>query len=321
MARMARPLSMALLGALVLVAPRGARAQTLDARVLSVTGHTTVTDTTRFGVADCTASVAVRITGGVAGTTGVWDFWEGVACNDPLNRTSTSGTAACTHGHSETITSATDQTVTLPLIDLFPVLAGACSGSDSNPVWVLAAPAAGSTAEVTQYDSLTLILDFTAPTAPTGLGDSSGDPPSLTWTGPSGATDIDHYCVYIDATVTADTCGTSTMFAGDGGTAVACLSTGSAAASYDLASGIAAGGQASVAVAAVDTAGNVGPISNIACARRVPTDGFWDRYQAAGGTASTCAASPSARAGAWPALLALGVAVALGRVVRRRRPR
>jgi hypothetical protein len=71
---------------------------------------------------------------------------------------------------------------------------------------------------------------------------------------------------------------------------------------------------ASIAVSAVDLAGNQGPLSNVACIMVVPTTGFLDRYHANGGTAQTgcpCSAmGPAQLQDAWPvgiSLIALGL--------------
>lgn len=71
---------------------------------------------------------------------------------------------------------------------------------------------------------------------------------------------------------------------------------------------------ASIAVSAVDLAGNQGPLSNVACVKIVPTTGFLDLYRANGGTAQTgcpCSAmGPVQAEEAWPvglAVLALGL--------------
>lgn len=83
------------------------------------------------------------------------------------------------------------------------------------------------------------------------------------------------------------------------------------------------GNLAAVGVVAVDIAGNESTLSELACVEVVPTEGFWEHYQKAGGTADTgCAvhAQPGgvARGEARGALvLALGL-LALARARRRR---
>ncbi|MFI5308492.1 MAG: hypothetical protein ACHQ53_14130, partial [Polyangiales bacterium] len=78
---------------------------------------------------------------------------------------------------------------------------------------------------------------------------------------------------------------------------------------------------ATIAVAAIDLAGNQGPLSNLACVKIVNTTGFLDSYRAHGGTAQSgcpCSAmGPVQVENAWPVVLATSVLVLSGR--RRRR--
>lgn len=46
--------------------------------------------------------------------------------------------------------------------------------------------------------------------------------------------------------------------------------------------------QIAVAVAAKDEAGNIGVLSNVACGVPLATEGFWERYDSAGGQVKTC---------------------------------
>jgi hypothetical protein len=79
--------------------------------------------------------------------------------------------------------------------------------------------------------------------------------------------------------------------------------------------------RATIAVAAVDLAGNQGPLSNLACVSLVPVTGFFDKYRANGGTAATgcqCRAlGPAEAQSTWPVVLAIAL---IGLSVRRRRP-
>jgi hypothetical protein len=78
---------------------------------------------------------------------------------------------------------------------------------------------------------------------------------------------------------------------------------------------------ATIAVSAVDLAGNQGPLSNLACIRIVQTTGFFERFKEQGGKVEAgcpCSAMGPARAEeAWPVGLAV---LALGLSARRRKP-
>jgi hypothetical protein len=78
---------------------------------------------------------------------------------------------------------------------------------------------------------------------------------------------------------------------------------------------------ATIAVSAVDLAGNQGALSNLACIRVVETSGFIERFRKNGGQVETgcpCSAMGPARAEeAWPVGLAV---LALGLSARRRKP-
>ncbi len=78
--------------------------------------------------------------------------------------------------------------------------------------------------------------------------------------------------------------------------------------------------QVAMAVVAEDLAGNVSKLSNIACVKVVPTDGFWDEVAAQGGDyESGCACSvPGARTNPLAALPVV-VALAFLRIRRKRR--
>jgi MYXO-CTERM domain-containing protein len=67
--------------------------------------------------------------------------------------------------------------------------------------------------------------------------------------------------------------------------------TGSTATARNLANGT----NYSVAVAAFDSVGNVGKLSNVVCDSPIPVDDFFDLYRDAGGKGGNCACSTSAR--------------------------
>ena len=74
-----------------------------------------------------------------------------------------------------------------------------------------------------------------------------------------------------------------------------------------------------VAVAATDAAGNVGPLSNVACGEPVPVADFWRLYYDAGGRAGGCSAEGVATPAGTSGLGVLMVASMVGIIRRRRR--
>lgn len=85
--------------------------------------------------------------------------------------------------------------------------------------------------------------------------------------------------------------------------------------------GLAIGESAAVAVAAVDRAGNVGPLSNVVCVERVSTVGFCDRLGGCEDTGCSCVAAGASRSAGTPygALASLALLVAVVSIRRRRR--
>jgi hypothetical protein len=80
------------------------------------------------------------------------------------------------------------------------------------------------------------------------------------------------------------------------------------------------GSSAAIAVVAIDQAGNESLVSEIACVKVVPTEGFWDRYQSdpnAVDPGCPCTAmGPAQLESAWPIALSLALC---GLSARRRR--
>jgi hypothetical protein len=89
----------------------------------------------------------------------------------------------------------------------------------------------------------------------------------------------------------------------------------------DLGPGDIDGEFATIAVIAVDEAGNESPLSQLACVKVVPTESFWDRYQEDGDAVDAgcpCTAiGPAQLQSAWPVGLSLSL-IALSARRRRR---
>ena len=167
-----------------------------------------------------------------------------------------------------------------------------------------------------------LTVDTMPPAAPTGLNNPSGERSlEVTWTPPSD-NKIDHYVVFVD---TAPDGGDA-----DAGVTGACESSvlvpgtivdpdnlpsriitkteqGFSASSSTISGSLLPNGMATVAVAAQDRAGNLGPLSETSCMEIVATSGYWDVYKAGGGKAgSGCSALGSTNPGILlPSLIAL----------------
>ncbi len=224
---------------------------------------------------------------------------------------------------------------------------GGCgAGTDSMPtIWFLAVDNPMSAEDVGNnygtYEALG--IDLRAPDAPSSVVGGSGENEiPIDWD--TEDTDIESFIVFIDNDPIENGGGAGSGGETDGGTG----NTGDCGSSVlggdadpdDLPSGIRRkevneptatgvelspndidGMMAAVAVVAVDEAGNRSRLSNTACVKVVPTEGFWDRYEANGGKAQggcPCSAlGPAQLQTAWPVGLAL---LLLRRSARRRRP-
>jgi hypothetical protein len=224
------------------------------------------------------------------------------------------------------------------------------SGVESMPtIWFLAVDNPMSAEDVGTgfgtYEALG--IDMRAPDAPTEVVGGSGENEiPIEWE--TDETDIERFIVFIDNDPIEGGGGAGSGGSTDGGTTDGgSANTGDCSSSVlqaganpdDVPSGIRRkqvneptatgfeltpddvdGMMAAVAVAAVDEAGNQSALSNVGCVKVVPTEGFWDRYQANGGTAEggcPCSAlGPAQLHSAWPVALSL---LFLRRSARRRR--
>ena len=167
-----------------------------------------------------------------------------------------------------------------------------------------------------------LSVDTQEPVAPTGLNEPSGERSlEVTWT-PNGDNKVNRYVVFIDpapdggdadAGVTGP-CESSTLVPGKildldklPSDIVTKTASGYAASSATVSGDLISGTMATVAVAAQDLAGNLGPLSETSCMHIEKTSGYWDVYKADGGKAAAGCSMLGARSpGALlPALIAL----------------
>jgi hypothetical protein len=227
-------------------------------------------------------------------------------------------------------------------------LVGDCSsGLDSMPtIWFLAVDDPNAAEDVGKnYGAYAeLNIDLNAPDAPGKVVGGAGENQiPIEWD--ADESDIDHFIVYIDSEPTEgggageggdDEDGGGSANTGDCGSSVLLPDTDAddlpesirrktvdepTATGVELRPGDIDGTIAAVAVVAVDDAGNQSPLSNTGCVKVVPTESFWDRYEANGGEAHAgcpCSAlGPTHAQSAWPVALSLLV---LARGARRRRP-
>ena len=316
--------------AVVAVSPAPASAQ----MVLTVTGVTNRTDNYELAALDITQSpinaaecanasttIDLLITG-IDNTRTVLDFWNGNDCNVSDNR-NTATSSLCellSPSVSTAISGVTQWTGSIPVGELVD-----CSSTTdtTESIWILAVDNAGGTDDVTgagQSIGISIGYDPAPPNAPTDLTAGSGEG-SLTVRWTSDEQRVASHEVFVDPAGCADGVTPSSALLTAGGSPDASLtpiSTGTTSAVIGLdAAGIPLGSSGAVAVRTVDLAGNVGPLSSIACLSHVQTMSWWDMYcptpDAAPGCSGGCSVSLPGSGGAsgaaWVlALLALPLA-------------
>jgi hypothetical protein len=210
--------------------------------------------------------------------------------------------------------------------------------------WFLAVnDPAGSEAVGNGYGTIDIDLDGRAPDAPTNIRGGSGERQiRVDWE--TDEADLEGFVIYIDpgtgvggggagsgapdddagASSNVD-CGSGLLISGseapDPDDFEQAIELNESTATGETLSPEQIGGtRAAIAVAAVDLAGNRSPLSDLACVSVMPTESFWDRYEANGGDAK--AGCPCSALGAvhvhtaWPVALAL---LFVRRAARRRR--
>jgi len=297
-------LSPVLAFAVLTLLPAAALGQTMTVRILEFQNadrEATAVDlvTIPLSAADCSSASADLRLEMVDSTKNQIDIWRGSNCNDTTQR---AGMAS-----NECVNFALmgqDQIInTRSQMDFegvaFAELLEGCSLADGQyGIWFLATNMASSNEEVTNYASLDIVLDTTAPLAPVNVvGGRGGTQINVTWEAGNGVEASDHkeYRVYGDpsSAVDGDSCeGSTTVFVPGEPTpsGVFELSRGtgrSATINPDMFN-IAENRSGYVAVVEVDQAGNESVVSEVACIARVPTTGFCDAY---GENCTSCSAS------------------------------
>lgn len=340
------------LAALALTSAVHAQA-TMSVRLANIDGveHKLTDRDPAIGVEQCDAGIALafELDNVPSGKPSI-DVYIGEACNSTDRKNVEAN--KCTY--------ITTQPVGSVLQDLaVEVLTNALTQCTGNYVgkptfWFLAVDAPESSEDVgtdwVKYEALT--IDRVAPEAPRSVKGGSGENQiPIEWK--NDDTEIDQFIVYVDSGSGGGTAGTggSDSDAGtgsDAGTTVGATNTAcgsgllrqggtstnvpssvttktvneDTASGTNLSAGDIEGTSAAIAVVAVDIAGNQSTLSNVACVSVVPTEGFWDRYEANGGDVEggcPCTAlGPAHLQSAWPIVLALSF---LSFSTRRRRPR
>lgn len=209
-------------------------------------------------------------------------------------------------------------------------------------------PAAGSdiTDSVDTFGCYDLTVDASPPAAPTDLNAPQGENVlTLTWETVTDQTIQSYVAFYDDRSDPEGTVDDFDAGAGDGNgdcpssvivegaildrlnlpTGIGSSSvTGQVASSVDIGTGGLGSEVLPVAVAALDQAGNLGPLSEVTCMRIVETDGYWDAVEAAGAGDQAGCACGVGRGGDWAgassAVAPIGLAL-LGLSLRARRRR
>ncbi|MBK8172564.1 MAG: hypothetical protein IPK60_19810 [Sandaracinaceae bacterium] len=267
------------------------------------------------------------------------DFWRGTACNDAVNRTSTTSTA-CTYLFSLNTGGRSMYTLEPIAFSQFDI----CDNEGTNHIFILSTTSERSSEAVTTFAPLDLTVDTVAPGEPSSVVVSDGDTQAHVAWAASTSTEVGQtYRVYVDTNIggsaTAD--GGTDVDAGDvdaGTDSTGCTSsflaagdvlsldwtapegvyvyTITSATSFDInpsALGMAIGERGYVALASQDVARNRSGLTTGSCFTRIQTTGFWDAYQSSGGSASTCSVSRvgGVNGSAWMIVVALAVGIVL----------
>ncbi len=241
------------------------------------------------GAGDCDGTFTVRVTGIPTDRTQL-DVWRGSSCQTPENRTPNTGSCEYLEPASLSLNGGqSEANVTLSVSDLIEN----CSeeGADNTiEIFLLATRSSGSTDDVQNaFGNLTIRHDTQPPNAPSNLKGGSGNTSiPISWDGSSDPT-LDDYQLYLEAGLEAG-CGNTQLIEGEAGLEELLLrnvsrESGNATINASDAD-LSPGDYAAVALAAVDRAGNISPLSAVACIEVVETEGFWARYFASGGEAN-----------------------------------
>lgn len=299
---------------------------------------------TPIGASECSVAIPLTFSGLTASTTMRYvDIWwaSSASAGCQTNTTRSSTTSPVCH-YVTSVAYTTGPNVTLTTLTA-STLFGGCTTDQRTFYFFDTTTMMENSMTYTSYWTLDVAVDATVPSAPQITGTPAGDTQlQIVWNATS-FTDLGvsgRVNVYAGGTG----CGGSTGDGGgaDAGTTTGTLVAGGMAPSTPLATlsaaspavlqtsllGWAAGSYGetqSIAIAVVDTAGNVSPLSNVVCATHVQVTGFWEQYCAEHGmTLAQCTHNYSSCSVGVPGrrtdLGAVGVgAIALGLLFARRK--
>ncbi len=289
-----------------------------------------------IGQADCLADATLRFDVSIAGYEqgNLYQVWSGSSCEAKESRVGTN--ASCVQVATQTIATVGDVTISVrDMVQRAGDSAGigtgtaeTCRNSDTPGAkeWQLHFLVINQSTEETiaTAGKWPFEFDLTPPSAPTNVtAEPSENAIAIDFDVVSGedANRVRFYCSPVAEGAAAADCSSSVLTAGEtppvsaacGTTSITGSSSGET--SQTLTNDV----RYAVGVAAEDKFGNIGNLSNLACATPVDITGYFEAYDAAGGLAGGgfCAFAPARGGGAVP--LGLGLLVALGAVLRRRR--
>lgn len=244
-----------------------------------------------IGAPECSIEIPLTFSGLTNTTTTRYiDVWSATSasagCQTGSVRVSTTS-PVCKYVTSIPYTSGPTHTAMVTASTLF----GGCSGTDQRTFFFFDTTSTQETSmNYTTYWTLTAAIDAVAPSAPVVEGAPAGDTVLQVSWNQSSFTDLGiagHVNVYVDPTGCASTgdggASSSTLVAGQVPPATAYSSPSASSPISVSTSGLGWGsgtyGQtAAIAIAAVDTAGNVSVLSNVVCATHVQVSGFFNAY-------------------------------------------
>ncbi|MCB9708671.1 MAG: hypothetical protein H6714_07800 [Myxococcales bacterium] len=203
------------------------------------------------------------------------DFWQGRDCNTTLQRSPTGDCKQLDVGTVE-INNLARFTLDLHAQSLFT-----CDASATPTIFVLAIDSTNDEVSASEFGSLQLSIDATAPSAPASVEGKSGDTEiPVSWDTPGGE-NVHGYTVYVDATQ-ADC--TSTLLIADQprpedtSSLITATANGNATSAVIKGDKLAYDQKAAVAVVARDISGNESLLSNVSCVTREHAYGIWNLY-------------------------------------------
>lgn len=256
-----------------------------------------------IGTAECATDIPLAFAGLTASTTMRYlDVWwassAAAGCQTSTTRANMTS-PVCHYVTSIPYTTGPNTTVHVSAETLF----GGCTSDQRTFYFFDTATMEENSMTFTAYWTLDVAIDATAPVAPVITSTPAGDTQlQIAWNA-SSFTDLGmsgRVYVYADSTGCTGDGGTSSLVPGATApsTTLASLAASNPATLQASLLGWSTGtyGQsAAIAIAVVDTAGNVSPLSNVVCASHVQVSGFFDQYCAAHGMTDTTACANNYR--------------------------